>query len=165
MLYDKAMGTFTIVSLVVMTIFIAYASIAGYNNWLVGMQYEREVGTFFTYADRASDAKTKADYFNQYVDALEKNNLIKGCGVMYFCNQPNAQLAENFKVAKSLQVRLNELKLLDEKETAYQLGMTQMTENEFCWFPTGIFEQAYALNHGAWGLALTPIGTHNMCED
>ena len=136
----------------------------GYYNWQVDLAYQRDVGVYFNYADRASDAVTKSMYFNQYIEALEKHDIISGCPSLYFCEQPNAKLEDNYKVAKSLQKRLIEIAKLDEKETAYQLGMTQMTENEFCWFPHQTFNQKYLLDHGAWGEAVTPYGTRNSCE-
>lgn len=135
----------------------------GYYNWITDMAYQREIGIYFKYADRASDASTKSEYFNQYVDAIEKEGLTEGCTSIFYCEQPNAQLKDNYKALKSLQTRLNELKQLDEKETAYQLGMTQMTENEFCWFPIEPFRQAYMLRNGAWGDSITPDGVSNMC--
>ena len=150
---------------IILAVIVVYASIASYINWQVDMEYQRNVGTFFTYADRASDAKTKASYFNQYMTALEKYDLTEGCSSVLYCEQPNAQVKDNYKAAKSLQTRLNELAKLDEKETAYQLGMQQMTENEFCWFPVEPFNQKYLKDHGAWGAAVFPNGAYNSCAD
>lgn len=135
----------------------------GYNNWLVGLEYQREIGVYFEYADRASDAKLKSENFNKYVSALEEHGLTEGATSIYFKEQPNAQLGENFKVAKSLQKRLNSLAEMDEASEAYQYGMRQVTMQEFCWFPTYPFYQAYALKHGAWGVALTPGGAYDRC--
>jgi hypothetical protein len=139
-------------------------TVGAYVNWQLTLEYERNVEVYFNYADRASDAKTKSSYFNQYMEALEKYDLIQGCNAIYFCEQPNASLEKNYIVAKSLQNRLTELSLLDEKETAYQLGMTQMTENEFCWFPTGTFYQKYMLDRGGWGVAITPEYPTDLCN-
>jgi len=143
---------------------IAIIIIATIPGWLVSLKYNEEIGGFFKFADQASDAQTKSDYFNQYVEAIDKNKLTEGCNSIWFCEQPNARMEDKYKVLKSLQVRLNELKTLKETETAYQLGMTQMTENEFCWFPNNAFHQQYLLKHGIWWEALSPTGTYNDCE-
>ena len=137
-------------------LFCIWLIVGAWYNWTINMEYQRNVGIYFQYSDRASDAKTKSMYFDQYVTALEKYNLTTGCSAIYFCEQPNASLKDNFKVVKSLQKRLTELAKLDEKETAYQLGMTQMTENEFEYFPEDPFRQKYLLDRGAWAEAITP---------
>lgn len=135
---------------------IVYGGITIYGHWQAGMSYQRDFGGFFKYADEASDAQTKAEFFNQYVEYIEANGLNKGCDAVFFCEQPQADLALKYKTLKSIQNRLNELKLLDEKDTAYQLGMTQITENEFESFPVDAFRQGYFLKHGYWGMALLP---------
>ena len=149
---EKAVVAFLIV-IVGLTI---YGIAITYVHWQADLAYERDLGGFFSYADEASDAKTKSDYFNQYVGYIESHNLTSGCDAVFFCEQPQSDLALKYKVLKSIQLRLNELKLLDEKDTAYQLGMTQITENEFPTFPEDAFFQGYMLERGNWGLALFP---------
>lgn len=153
-----------IIVLVIFAVFMAYVGIVSYGHWILTLDYKENIGGYFTFADQASDAKTKAGYFNQYVEAIEKAGLTKGCNSVYFCEQPNSKMEDKYKVLKSLQIRLNELSKLQETETAYQLGMTQMTENEFCWFPQNSFLQHYALQHGYWGMAISPPDTYNICD-
>lgn len=151
---NESIGAIIFIALIIGL--VGYVGIVTYGHWQAGMAYQRDFGGFFRYADEASDAQTKAEFFNQYVEYIEVNGLNKGCDAVFFCEQPQADLALKYKSLKSIQNRLNELKLLDEKDTAYQLGMTQITENEFETFPIDAFRQAYFLEHGYWGLALTP---------
>jgi len=132
-------------------------------NWQVSLQYQRDIGGFFEYADRASDAKTKSMYFDKYVDALNKEGLSSGYSSVYFQNQPEANLANEWNVATSLQERLHALTKMDENTMQYQQGIQQISITEFCWFPDGAFEQGYDLKHGAWGSALTPYKVENSC--
>jgi hypothetical protein len=155
-------GSIIFVVLLVMGLGVLVAG--GINNWIVDMEYQRNVETHFTYADRASDAVTKADNFNKFVGALEEHNLTSGHTSVWFQDQPNAILDKNYEVALSLQKRLNETAELDPKSEAYQYAMRQFTMQEFCWFPTEAFAQGYALQHGAWGKALTPMGTFDRCD-
>lgn len=132
-------------------------------NWLISLEYEREVGKYFEFADRASDAKTKADYFNQYISALESEGLTTGASSIFFQEQPNALLEDNYKVAQSLQTRLNSVATLNSTSFEYATHMQQITLQEFCWFPEHAFWQGYALKHGAWGSALSPYDVVNRC--
>ena len=145
-----------IILIMVMVITSAVLIYGVYYNWQVSMEYQRDIGKYYLYSDRSSDAVTKSMYFDQYMEAVKKYNLTDGCNAIFFCEQPRASVADQYKVASSLQNRLHEISLLDEKETAYQLGMTQMTENEFEWFNESVFYQKYALSKGAWGSAIIP---------
>jgi hypothetical protein len=154
--------TIVIFALIVVAIFAIHIGI-GVHNWLIILEYEREVEIYFEYADRASDAKTKADYFNQFIAAIEENELTEGPSSAWFQEQPNALLEENYKVAKSLQKRLNELALMDENSESYQYGMRQVTTQEFCWFPIQTFSDGYLLTNG--GIQLLPTGTYDRCHN
>lgn len=77
------MGTGTVVGVILFAILIAWVGSIGYNNWQTGLAYQRDVGGFYEYADRSSDAQTKASYFNQYIDSLKVPCLIcMGLGVI-----------------------------------------------------------------------------------
>lgn len=135
----------------------------GYHNWEVELKYQRDVQQFFEYADRSSDAVTKAKFFDQYIDALERNGLTYGTNSVFFTDQPNSNVTNNYIVAQSLSTRLHELSKLNQSEMSYQLGMQQITLQEFCWFPSDSFYQRYALDHGAWGDAIFPPSVSNHC--
>jgi capsular polysaccharide biosynthesis protein len=142
---------------------IAVGVNAAVTHYFVGMEFEREVEIYFDYADQASDAKTKAEYFNQFVTAVETHGLTEGPVSMFWQEQPQSQLEEKYKVAKSLQKRLNEIAQMDEMSEEYQYGMRQVTTQEFCWFPINSFHDAYMLRHNAWGDALAPPAPYNLC--
>lgn len=153
----------TVILLAIIIIPSAVLVGGAYNNWIIGLEYQREIGVYFEYADRSSDAKVKSDYFNQYVEAIKEHGLDKGSSSVYFQDQPNASLEDNFRVAQSLQTRLNEIADIDPKSPEYQFAMQQVTMQEFCWFPTSAFYQGYLLSHGGWGMALIPAGTYDRC--
>lgn len=73
---------------------ISYVAVVGYNNWQTGLAYDRDIGGYFEYADRASDAKVKADNFNKYINALESNGLTTGENSVWYTNQPTSQSRE-----------------------------------------------------------------------
>src|SRR5574337_6405 len=68
----------------------------GYVNWQVGLAYDRDIGGFFEYADRASDAKTKSMYFDKFVSAIKKEGLDTGYSSVFYQNQPEANLANDW---------------------------------------------------------------------
>lgn len=148
------------VALVIGTAILIYGVV---NNYFVGLEYQRVLGKHFEYADRASDAITKAEYFNAYVSAIENEGLTEGCSAVFFCEQPNASLTDNYKVALSLQTRLNDIAEMNPKSMEYANAMDQITLKEFCYFPTNAFGQGYMLKHGAWGAALVPLGVYDRC--
>lgn len=132
-------------------------------NWLLILEFEREIGGNFDYADRSSDAITKLDYFNKFIEGIEKHELTAGKNSIFFQEQPKSSLADNYKVAKSLQARLLEISKLNPKSFEYSNNMQQITLQEFCWFPIEVFEQGYLLKKGGWGWALFPPEIQNKC--
>ena len=132
-------------------------------NWLLVLEFEREIEGFFDYADRSSDALTKLDYFNKFIAGIEKHGLTTGKNSMFFQEQPKSSLDDNFKVAKSLQARLEAVSKLDPQSFEYSNNMNQITLQEFCWFPISVFEQGYLLKKGGWGWAFFPPDVQNRC--
>ena len=135
----------------------------GMNNWFIVLEFEREIEGHFDYADRSSDASTKLEYFNKFIDAVEKNGLTNGTNSVFFQEQPKASLSENYKVAKSLQSRLEAISQLDPQSFEYSNNMQQITLQEFCWFPINVFQQGYLIKNGGWGWALFPPDVENRC--
>lgn len=74
-----------------------------------------------------------------------------------------SSLDENYKVAKSLQSRLEAISKLDPETSEYSNNMQQITLQEFCWFPIAVFEQGYLMKNGGWGWALLPPEVENRC--
>lgn len=135
----------------------------GINNWFLQLEFEREIGGHFDYADRSSDAITKLAYFNKFIAGIEKHELNTGKNSIFFQEQPKSSLDENYKVAKSLQLRLETISKIDPSSFEYSNNMQQITLQEFCWFPIAVFEQGYLLKKGGWGLALFPPEVQNRC--
>lgn len=133
-----------------------------YQGVVWSYEYDKQVGDYFELSDRASDVQIKAQYFNKYVDALERNGLTQGQSSIFF-QRPTSDLANNYQVAKSLQSRLDNITKMNPKSFEYQTAMQQITLQEYCWFPSNLFEQGYLLQHGVWGSALFPEDVVNRC--
>jgi len=154
----------TAIMLIVGVLFLAFFINGGVQWSIQGYDFQQKVGNWFILADSASDAKTKAFYFDKFVDALEKEGLTTGHSAIYW-QQPKSDLAENFKVVQSLQTRLHDIVQMDTKSFEYQTALNQITLQEFCWFPYATFEGAYLLRHGVWHMSLTPQTAGNRCSD
>lgn len=157
------MGTGTVVGVILVALAIIWVGSICYNNWQTGLAYQRDIGGFYEYADRASDAKIKAEDFNKYINALQVNGLTNGSNSVFYTNQPTSILENDFQTAKSLQTRLNVLANMDENNPGYQFGISQINQ-EFCWYPDTSFEHAYFIKHGQWGVALWPVQQENKCD-
>lgn len=142
---------------------LGFGIYAGITNYLIGLDYQKDIGGYYDYADRSSDAKTKSEYFNKYIDALQEHNLHTGVNSIFWSDLPKASLDDNFKVALSIQDRLNKLATADPNSIGYGTAMEQLTKQEFCWFPEEAFIQKYSWNHGAWWTALAPSTPYNHC--
>lgn len=153
----------TIITLSILALLVVFIGNAGLQHYFIGMEYDREIGGYFEYADRTSSAEKKAEYFNNYVNALKENGLDTGYSSVFWTEQPEASLSDNFEVAVSLQDRLNKLANMSHESDGYQDGMRQVTMQEFCWFPENVFKQAYYLSNGHWGIALTPTEPYDRC--
>ncbi len=156
----SATGVFILAMFVLVFSFVGI----GVHDWLIGLEFEREIETHFEFADRASDAITKSMYFDQFIVAIEKHGLIDGSNSKLFKEQPNADLSRNYAVAISLQNRLHDIAQMDPLSEEYQYGLRQLTLQEFCWFPINAFEQGYSLNNGGILRPLVPAGNYDRCH-
>ena len=157
-----SIGLFGIISIVLLVFLIAIGVNGIYQDVTWSYQYDKQIGDYFELSDRSSDASVKLQYFNKFVDALERNDLTNG-QTSVFWQRPISELSYNYQVAKSLQSRLENISQMNPKSFEYQTAMQQITLQEYCWFPTNIFEQGYLLQHGVWGSALFPVDVENRC--
>lgn len=157
------MGGGTAVTAIVLIILIVFCGFGGWNNTVVHYNFDKEIGDYFENSDRASTAVEKLGYFNQFLAAVEREGLTSG-QTSIFWQRPVGDLANAYKVALSLQARLEQLSQMDPMTSEYQFGMNQVTTNEYCWFPLSTFYQGYALMHGAWGDAITPASDVDRCH-
>jgi len=153
-------------TIAVAIIILVVVSYFGYYIWYavqVSYRFDTTIGDKFELSDRASDAKTKLMYLDQFIDALRANDLTEGQSAIFF-PRPSSDLAENYRTVLSLRARLAELADMDPNSMQYQQGMTQITLQEYCWFPINIFKQGYKLKNGIWWEgALLPTDVQNRC--
>lgn len=139
-------------------------TVAYYGLYAIQVSYtfDTQIGDKFELSDRASDAKTKLLYLDQFIDALKANGLTEGQSA-YLWPRPSSDLAQNYNTVLSLRARLAQLADMDPNSMQYQQGMTQITMQEYCWFPINIFRQGYDLKNGIWWNALLPTDVQNRC--
>ena len=114
-----------------------------------GYDYQQKVQKYFEKADRAATLSEKSTYFDQYISALEANNLTTGKSTQWPWPHDTSSLDYNFEIAKSLQNRLHNATKISADSFAYADQNRQIIQ-EFCWFPTEPFYDAYMMNHGIW---------------
>lgn len=150
-------------AVIIFILLMAWGSWLAVDSGFKRYDFDRNIGDFFELADRASDAKTKTNYMEQFVQSLQKHDLTEGETSVFF-GKPISSLQHNYNVALSLLSRLKALSQLDSTSFEYQTGMQQVTLQEFCWFPIHIFRQGYALKNGLWYLTLFPRDVENRCN-
>ena len=117
----KVFRTVTIRSGVLLTLFIIKAVNADAN-------YTREVGNYWTLADRSSTIEEKSKYINQFVEALEKSKHADNNALVL--DTPENSFELNLRALKSLRDRLEEIKTMDVKSFEYQTAIQQITSQE-----------------------------------
>jgi hypothetical protein len=151
------------VAIILIVLVVAYF---GYYVWFsvqVDYRFDTQIGDKFELSDRASDAKTKLMYLDQFIEALKANGLTEGQTAIFW-PRPTSDLAQNYNTVLSLRERLAQLADMEPNSMQYQQGMTQITLQEYCWFPINIFKQGYELKNGIWWAALLPHDVQNRCS-
>lgn len=133
----------------ILAILLGVAVNGAYQQNVWGYQYQNDVQQYFEKADRSATLKDKAQAFDQYVVALEKENLTQGKSTMWPWPHATSDLGYNFQIVKTLQTRLHEVQNIDPNSYAYADQNRQIIQ-EFCWFPNEPFEYAYLMHHGIW---------------
>lgn len=156
-------GQDTVIAFFVVLIIIGtiMSIIVGAMSWYYGYTFDRDVGSYFELSDKASSVDLKLQYFNQFITALNDNDLNKGQSALFMTTK-DSDLENNFNVAMSLQKRLVETNSMT-RDFGYQTAMQQLI-TEYCWFPIDAFRQGYYMNKGIWILALFPASTNNRCS-
>jgi hypothetical protein len=135
-----------------------------WQNQVWGYEFDKFIQGKFDTADRSSDAITKSKYYDQMIGAMISEHLNEGKASIFQNDKPQADLPTQFDVAKSLQNRLHSLARMNPDSMQYQQGMSQISLQEFCWFPMDVFEQGYMLKHGVWGNAFFAPEVKNRCD-
>lgn len=97
---------------------------------LADYQYEREIGSYWSLSEKASNLEAKTAYLNQFVDAVEKSGIRDvGYNALYL-KTPDNSVEQNLNTLHSLQSRMNEIKGMDVQSFAYQQAIQQITAQE-----------------------------------
>lgn len=92
-------------------------------------QYQRDYRSYWSLADKASTIPQKSDYINQFVERLEISDMKDEYNAV-FQKTPDNSFNKNLEALKSLQTRLQEIKLMDPKSFEYNTAITQITAQE-----------------------------------
>lgn len=91
-------------------------------------RWERDIGSYWTLADKQSTIAAKAVYIEKFVVAIEKEK-ITGYNAVIF-KTPDNDVSKNVEALKTLRDRLNEIKNLNPESFAYQTAIQQITAQE-----------------------------------
>jgi len=112
-------------------------------------RWEKEIGNYWSLADKSSTLDAKSDYIDKFVEALEKAKLAEYNAI--FFKTPNNNVRKNIEALKTLQARLHEIKSMDINSFAYQTAIEQITAQE-----QGEADKMLEVIEGGWVLANYP---------
>lgn len=96
---------------------------------IANYQYNKQIKSYWDLADKASTIDKKLEYINKYVEVLENTNL-QGKYNAFILETPNNSFDNNFEMLKTLQQRLEQIKVMDIKSFEYQTAIQQITAQE-----------------------------------
>lgn len=99
------------------------------STHLANVQYEWEAGAYWTLADKASTLEEKSAQIDNFVSAVDKQEL-QGMHNATLLFTPDNSFHNNRKALGTLQTRLQEIKTLDPNSFAYQTAIQQITAQE-----------------------------------
>jgi hypothetical protein len=92
-------------------------------------QYEKQILSYWSLADKASTLEQKSRYMDQFVNVLTASNL-QGTYNAVWLETPDNSFDRNFEALKSLQTRLAEIQTMNVKSFEYQQAISQITAQE-----------------------------------
>lgn len=110
-------------------VFAIWASILAIAFSRSNYEFDTRVGSYWSLADKTSTLAAKSSYIDQFVDALEKENLHGMHDTIWF-EAPDNNFDKNFEALKTLQSRLKQIQTLDPNSLAYQQAIAQITAQE-----------------------------------
>lgn len=125
--HSDSVALFFAVFMVISAVLLAGLDIyCGVEGW---MKYDREIGSYWALADRASTLPQKSVYIDKFVNALENRGLAGKYDAIFYPRLSNSFDA-NLEALKSFQTRLREIQGMDVKSFAYQTAIQQITAQE-----------------------------------
>jgi hypothetical protein len=92
-------------------------------------QYEREIHSYWSLADKSSTIAAKASYLDRFVSVLEAQGL-GGTYDAIIYPTPDNSFDANLQALKSLQGRLHEIQQMNVTSFEYQTAIQQITAQE-----------------------------------
>lgn len=120
---EKITGTALVLGSIIVAVVVSFIGINAY------VSFNREIGSNWDLAVKASTIEQKKEYIDRYVAAFE-NKGFEGEHDAWFFPTPSNSFDENYKALKSLQTRLNEIKDMDPNSFEYQTAIQQITGQE-----------------------------------
>jgi hypothetical protein len=106
-------------------------------------EYEKEIGSYWSLADKSSTISEKSRYIQQFIIVLEKSNHSEYNAI--WLKTLDNSFNKNLEALKSLNLRLNQLKNMDIESFAYQTAIQQITAQE-----QGEAHQMLGVLEGCW---------------
>jgi hypothetical protein len=134
----KAVSVLAGVAIVVWT---AVLIVAGVRT---SYQYEREIYSYWSLADKSSTITAKTHYVDQFVQVLEQQGLNGDYNAILYPT-PDNSFDLNLQALKTLQGRLREIERMNVTSFEYQTAIQQITAQE-----QGEAKQMLDVFEGAW---------------
>ncbi len=137
---NKVFGTIGI-SLLIISFLMGFFQIKGCIK--SSYEYEKEIGSYWSLADKSSTILEKSEYIQQFITALEKSNHSEYNAI--WLKTLDNSFDKNLEALKSLNLRLNQLKDMNVESFAYQTAIQQITAQE-----QGEAHQMLGVLKGCW---------------
>lgn len=135
-------------------LFLVAAGITGIFGWYT---YNKEIGSYWSLADKSSSIDKKSEYIDKFVGALELSGL-SGKYNAVFLTTPDNSFDYNLDALKTLQARLHEISNMDVTSFEYQTAIQQITAQE-----QGEAEAMLSVFYGVWWKKNHPLLWNWIC--
>jgi hypothetical protein len=117
------------------------------GNIMSTYQYERDIESYWSLAEKSSTIKQKAIYVDKFVMSLESSGLV-GTYDAIFLETPDNSFDKNLEQLKTLQTRLYDIDTMDVQSFAYNTAIEQITAQE-----QGEAKKMLRIFEGCWNKA------------
>lgn len=118
-----------VLAILAAVLIVVWATVLIVAETRASYQYEREVHSYWSLADKSSTITAKAGYLDQFVRALGQQGLAGTYDAVIYPTLDNSFDA-NFEALKSLQGRLHEIQQMNVTSFEYQTAIQQITAQE-----------------------------------
>jgi hypothetical protein len=108
---------------------LVWIGIASFQGMVAGYNFSKDIGSYWSLAEKASTISQKSEYMDKFVVALENSGLKGQNDTLLFPTIDNS-FDSNLDALKSLQKRLDDIKTMDISSFQYQTAIEQITKQE-----------------------------------